>query len=245
MANLLVKEKSVVVPGETLAKGMDYLPGFGTYRKDEEIIAARLGVANVDGRAIKIIPLSGSYIPKKNDVIIGKVIDVTMNGWRIDTHSAYTAMLMLKDGSSDYIARGADLTSYYNLGDYMVCKITKVTTQKLVDLTMKGPGLRKLRGGRIIQVNPYKVPRIIGKQGSMVSMIKKATNCKIIVGQNGLIWLQGEPQEEMLAVETLKKIEAESHTPGLTEKIKKFLEEKTGKKIEETQDTQEFQEGSQ
>jgi len=223
MTEVLVKDKSVVVPGEELAKGMDYLPGFGTYRKDDRIIASRLGIMNVDGRALKIIPVSGSYIPKKNDVIIGEVIDVTMNGWRIDTDSAYTAMLMLKDGSSEYIARGADLTAYFNLGDYLVCKITKVTTQKLVDLTMKGPGLQKLAGGRIISVNPYKVPRIIGKQGSMVTLIKQATGCKVIVGQNGLIWLQGDPKKEVLAAKTIKKIEKESHHQGLTEKIKQWL----------------------
>jgi len=227
MAKLLIQDKSVVVPGEELAEGMDHLPGFGTYRKDDHILASRLGIVTIDGRALKIIPLTGSYIPKKNDVIIGKVIDVTMSGWRINTHSAYSAMLMLKDGSSDYIARGADLTTYYQLGDYMVCKIIKVTSQKLVDLTMKGPGLRKLAGGRIIQVNPFKVPRIIGKQGSMVTLIKQATNCKIIVGQNGLIWLQGAPSDEVLAVKTIKKIESESHRPGLTDQIQKYLGERT------------------
>jgi exosome complex component RRP4 len=228
MANLVVKDRSVVVPGEVLAEGMDYLPGFGTYRRDDKIMASRLGIMKVDGRALKIIPLTGSYIPKKNDTIIGRVIDVTMNGWRIDTNSAYTAMLMMKDGSSDYIARGADLTAYYQLEDYIVCKITKVTSQKLVDLTMKGPGLHKLKGGRLIKVNPYKVPRIIGKQGSMVTMVKQATGCKIIVGQNGIIWLQGEPKQEIIAVETLKKIENESHRNGLTEEIKKFLDQKAG-----------------
>jgi len=232
MTKVLVKEKSVLVPGEVLAEGMDNLPGFGTYRKDDKIMASRMGVVLVDNRAIKIIPLSGSYNPKTHDVIIGKVIDVTMNGWRINTNSAYSAMLMLKDGSSDYIARGADLTTYYNLGDYLVCKIISMTSQRLIDLTMKGPGLRKLKGGRIIKVNPYKVPRIIGKQGSMVTMIKQATNCQVIVGQNGLIWLSGSPEEEAVAFKAIRKIEKESHHKGLTENIKKFLEPLTKGKID-------------
>lgn len=226
MSNLLVQERSVVVPGEVLAEGMDYLPGNGTYRKDERILANKLGQMRLDGRALTITSLSGSYGPRTNDVIIGKVIDVTMSGWRVDTNSAYSAMLMMKDGSADFIQRGADLTQYYGLGDYMVCKIIKVTSQKLIDLTMKGPGLRKLKGGRIVKINPYKVPRVIGKQGSMVTMIKQATNCQIIVGQNGLIWVQGNPKEEALAIQTIKKIEKEAHTPGLTEKIKAFLGER-------------------
>ena len=161
---------------------------------------------------------------KTGDLIISKVIDVLMSGWRIDTNSAYSAMLSVKDASSSYIGRSADLTKYYDVGDYMVCQIIKVTSQNLVDVTMRGPGLKKLQGGRIISVPPNKVPRIIGKQGSMVSMIKQATNCRIIVGQNGIVWIQGdEPDQELLAVETINKIVKEAHKPGLTDEIAKFL----------------------
>ena len=91
---------------------------------------------------------------------------------------------------------------------------------------MKGPGLMKLKGGRIVRVNANKVPRIIGKQGSMVSMIKQSTNCRILVGQNGVVWVKGdEPSKELLAVQTIKKIECEAHIPGLTDNIKSFLEQ--------------------
>jgi exosome complex component RRP4 len=85
-------------------------------------------------------------------------------------------------------------------------------------------GLKKLYGGRILDINTHKVPRIIGKQGSMVSMIKEATGCKITVGQNGLIWISGSPAGEILAVNVIKKIESESHQSGLTDKIKDYLD---------------------
>ena len=228
MSNILVKDKEISVPGESLAVGMDILPGNGTYRDGEKIAANRLGLVMIEGRTIKLIPLSGRYIPKTGDTIICKVIDVGFNGWRLDTNSAYSAMLSMKDGTSDFIARGANLTQYYDLGDYIVCKIVNVTSQKLIDVTMKGPGLRKLKGGRIIEVDSNKVPRIIGKQGSMVIMIKEATKCNIVVGQNGLIWIDGEPFNELLAIQTIRKIEKESHTSGLTDKIKEYLE-KNGK----------------
>ena len=35
---LLAKDKNVVVPGQILAEGMDFLPSFGTYRKNDKII---------------------------------------------------------------------------------------------------------------------------------------------------------------------------------------------------------------
>ena len=230
MSKILVNDKEISVPGETLAVGMDVLPGAGTYRIGENIIANRLGLVMIEGRTLKLIPLSGRYIPKTGDTIICKVIDVSFSGWRLDTNSAYSAMLSMKDATSEFIQRGANLTQYYDLGDFIVCKIVNVTSQKLIDVTMKGPGLRKLKGGRIIEVVPNKVPRIIGKQGSMVIMIKDATQCNIVVGQNGLIWIDGEPLNELLAIQAIRKIAAESHLSGLTDKIKEFLE-KNGKKV--------------
>jgi exosome complex component RRP4 len=229
MGQLLVKEKEIAVPGDELAIGMDYLPGVYTYRDDDKIIALKLGIVNISGRAIKIIPLSGKYIPKKGDIIIGKIVDVSLFGWRIDTNCAYPAMLNVKDATSEYIAKGADLTKFFNFGDYIVTKIINVTSQKLIDLTMKGPGLRKLKNGRIIDINTNKVPRIIGKQGSMVSLIKKETGCNIIVGQNGLIWVSGNPKNEIIAINAINKIEKESHTEGLTDRIKAYLEKELKK----------------
>jgi exosome complex component RRP4 len=225
MSGLKVRDKDIVVPGEVLAEAMDYVPSQGTYRSGNRIIAQRLGILNLEGKVMKIIPLSGKYLPRKNDVIVCKIVEILIAGWRMETNSAYTAMLSMKDATSEYIARGADLTRYFGIGDYIVTKITNVTSQKLVDVTMRGPGLRKLRGGRIISVNTHKVPRIIGKQGTMISMVKQATDCRIIVGQNGLIWIQGEPKNELMAANIIEKIERESHTNGLTERIKKMLEE--------------------
>ncbi len=230
MSELVVKDKEIVTPGQILAVGMDFLPSRGTYRENENIRAGMLGLVSIEGKVLKIIPLSGRYLPKRGDTIIGKVIDITLNGWRCDIDSAYTAMLTLKDATSDFIQKGADLSHIYNLGDYIVAKIVQVTSQKLVDLSTKGPGLRKLKGGRIIKVNTHKVPRVIGKQGSMVSMIKKYTGTNIIVGQNGLIWINSDdPAKEAIAEQAIKIIERDSHISGLTDKIKEFLEKECGK----------------
>lgn len=221
---LLVKEKDVVVPGETLAEGMDYLPGAFTYRMNDRIVAKRLGLVDMEGRAIKLLPLSGPYLPRVEDNIIGKIYDITLNGWLLDTNSAYNAMLSIKD-TMRFIRKGEDLTRYFDVGDYIKARIVNVTSQNLIDVTMKEPGLTKLSGGRIIKINPHKVPRVIGKQGSMVTLIKDKTGCNISIGQNGIVWIKGEqPDAELRAAAAIKKIEAEAHTEGLTERMTKFLE---------------------
>ena len=224
MAQILKKNKDIVVPGEIIAKGMDFVAGNGTYRLDDKIISSLLGLVNIGTRVIKIIPLSGAYMPKKGDMIIAKVIDITISGWRIDFGSPYTAMLSLKEATNERVPKGGDLTKILNVDDYIVAKIINVTSQNLVDVTLRGPGLRKITEGFIIKVNPYKIPRIIGKQGSMINILKQKTNCKIIAGQNGWIWIKGKPEEEVILIKAIRKIELESHLEGLTDNIKNFIE---------------------
>ena len=225
MGDLLVKEKSVVVPGDILADGMDYLPGFNVFREGEKLIAKRLGLVNLSGRLVKILPLSGIYMPRRGDIIIGKVVSIGLSGWRVDFGWPYEANLSLKDASSDYIERTDDLTKYYDVNDYVVAQITNVSGSKIMDLTMKGPGLRKLSAGRLIYISPSKVPRVIGKGGSMINLIKDLTDSRISVGQNGIVWLVGtDAQKELIAVEAIQKIEDESHLSGLTDRVKEYIE---------------------
>jgi len=226
MSEILIKEKEIVIPGQDLAKGMDFLPGNGCYREGDFIVSASLGILSVSNRLIKIIPLTGKYDPKVNDVIIGQVKDMTLHGWFLDTNCAYDGMLSIRE-ADEFIDKGADLSKYYNFGEYVIAKVVHVNKVSNIDLSTKGPGLRKIKGGKIIEITPSKVPRVIGKQGSMVGLIKDNTNCKITVGQNGRIWIQGEnPESELLATQAIMMIENQSHVDGLTDKITKFLEGK-------------------
>lgn len=232
MSEILVKQRDIVIPGQALAKGMDCLPGENTYRDSETIYAGVLGLASISGRVIKLTPLSGPYIPRVGDKIIGRIKDIAMSGWRIQTNTAYNAMLNVKDATNRFIKRDEDLSQILGIGEYAIVQITKVTSQKLIDLTMKEHGLRKIHGGRIVEINSHKVPRVIGKKASMISLIREHTGCDITVGQNGLIWIKGTSEGELLAHEAIKLIEKKSHQEGLTDKIQTFLESKSGKKTQ-------------
>lgn len=224
----MVKSREVVVPGEVLCTGLDYLPSNGTFRRGEAIVASVLGIVRFKGRLVSIIPLAGGYLPMVGDVIVGRVMDILMTGWRLDINSAYSAVLSIVN-TTGYIRKGEDLTKYYKLGDYIVTRIIQVTSQNLIDVTMKGDGFRHLENGRVIKVSPNKVPRIIGKAGSMVEQIKKLTGCEVVIGQNGLVWLQGHPRNELVVVAVIRKIEAEAHTSGLSKRVTEFLNERMAK----------------
>ncbi len=227
MSAILIHERDIVIPGEALAEGIDYLPGDNTYREDDKIYSKVLGLASIQGRVLKITALTGPYVPKIGDKIIGKVYDITMSGWRVETGTPYSAMLNVKDATSRFIRKEEDLSKIIGIGEYIIAIIINVTSQRLIDLTMREPGLQNISGGRIIKINCQKVPRVIGKQGSMISLIKQHTNCEITVGQNGLIWLKGTPEGEALAEKAIRFIEEKSHQEGLTERIQKFLVDRT------------------
>jgi len=229
MSNIVIKERDIVIPGEVLAEGMDYLPGDNTYREQDKIYSKVVGLVSISGRVVKITPLSGPYVPKVGDKIIGKVIDITFSGWRVDTGTAYSAMLNVKEATTRFIKKEENLSEIIAIGEYVVAKIVNVTSQNLIDLTMREPGLYNIAGGRIIKINSQKVPRVIGKQGSMIQLIKENTGCEITVGQNGLVWLKGTPEGELLAEKAIHLIEEKAHTEGLTERMQKFLTEQKSK----------------
>ncbi len=219
------ENKSLVVPGEELVSGMDFIPSSGTFREKEGIYASQLGILEVSGRLVKVIPLNGRYQPKVGDIVIGRIVNVIYNGWIVDIGYAYEVNLPIK-GVSEFVERGANLARYYDIGDIVMTKVVTVSKAG-TDVTTKGPGLRKLKGGMLINVAPPKVPRIIGKQGSMINMVKEKTDCRISVGQNGWVWIQcDDPKKELLAAGAIIEIEKHAHLSGLTERMARFLEEK-------------------
>ena len=114
-----------------------------------------------------------------------------------------------------------DITRYYDVGDVIYAKVLNVAKSRSITLTMNDYRAKKLTGGMTLNITPSKVPRLIGRQGSMIELIKKNTGCQIVVGQNGVVWVKGENTAK--AIEVIRIIENDAHTVGLTDKITKFL----------------------
>jgi len=222
-SELLVKERQLVLPGEKLAIGLDYLPSAGVYRVNNELRSKLLGLVKLKDKFIGVIPLAGVYVPKPGDGIIGSIDDLQTTFWVVDINSPYDAILPLSEAVEEYVdLNKTDISVYYDIGDIIYARVLSVSRSKSVQLTMNDFRAKKLIGGRILTITPSKVPRLIGKEGSMIELIKKHTGCNIIVGQNGVIWLKGE--KEGLAAKAILVIERESHTLGLTDRISELLE---------------------
>ena len=89
------QSRTIVVPGEVISSGEDFLPGEGARREGEDIVASRYGLAEKVGRVVKIIPFSGAFIPRRNNVVIGRVSDIVHSGWIIDIDYASNGFLPL------------------------------------------------------------------------------------------------------------------------------------------------------
>ena len=196
-------ERKLVIPGETIVSGDDYLPGDFTRKEGDDIIATRYGLAETSGRVVKIIPVSGVFEPRRGNTIIGRVADINFSGWSIEIGGPYSAFLPLAE-CPRFINRN-NIEEFANVGDVVNAKIWSVKRGS-VDLTLKSRGLGVLEGGRIIRINPHKVPRVIGKEGSMINLIKDSTKTEINVGQNGFIWLKGELEGEKKAEDAINLI---------------------------------------
>jgi exosome complex component RRP4 len=214
-------ERKVVIPGEKIIESMDYLPGRNCFRDGNSIYSKRIGVVYYRGRVIDVVPLSGKYIPEVGDMVIGIVEEIQYSGWIVDINSPYKAFLPLSGVRGFIDPSKTDLSRIYGIGDVIYAKVFDVTPLKDVKISMKDLGTRKFENGRIIKVSPVKVPRIIGKQGSMINLIKEKTGCRISVGQNGVIWIHGE--KENLAAKAIFEIEKNSQVSGLTDYISKLL----------------------
>ena len=220
------EKRKIVIPGEVIVSKKEYLPGEGTRREGNNIVANRFGLADISGRLVRVIPLSGAYIPRVGNIVIGIIRDVTFNGWIVDVKAPYAAFLSLSEVSK-YI-RG-DLTEYYDIGDMVACKVINVK-HRSIELTVKGRGLGRLEEGMIIHINSNKVPRVIGREGSMIRLIKEETDCEIVVGQNGVVWIRGSKIEnELKAKEAIMFVVSRSYIDGLTEKVKEWFEKQKGK----------------
>ena len=122
------KKRKVVIPGEVIIKGEDYLPGEGARRDGENVVASRFGLAEEAGRVIKVIAITGAFIPRRNNVVLGRVTNITFNGWVVDIDSASSGFLPI-DESPRFINKN-EMDQFLAIGDVVAAKIWSKFSRK-------------------------------------------------------------------------------------------------------------------
>jgi len=218
------ENRQIVTPGDLLAEG-NYVAGNNTYKEGFKIYASRLGLVEYEGRNVQVVALNSVYIPSVGDQVIGKIEDININAWIVNINSPYKAILRANEAlNKPFRQQKDDLTRFLDVGDLILAKV--IAFDRTIDpiLTIREPGLGKITQGQIVKVSPAKIPRIIGRKASMINMLKRETECKITVGQNGIILISGpSPDNERLAILAIEKIAQEAHTSGLTDRIAEMI----------------------
>jgi len=213
-------DRDVVVPGDLLSENPRD-SGEGTYVKDDKVYSLLYGLANRRRDKIRVIPLAGKYTPSTGDIVIGIISDITFSNWIVNINSPYEGLLHI----SEYPKRieTTEMPKYLSMGSSIMARVKDVDSTMKVELTLNDKRLGSLKKGRVIEISPSRVPRLIGKGGSMINMLKKELDCNIFVGQNGRIWVNGRDEDMDLALKIIHIIETEAHTSGLTDRISEFL----------------------
>lgn len=215
------EKREIVIPSQLLGDVKDKKAGRGTFIIDGKIYSERLGVLSSKSDYINIVPLKGRYDPVEGDFVIGTVEEALSSSWLVDINAPSPALLHVNE--VPWEVEFGETEKYLNHGDSIMAKILQVDVLKKIQITLNDRNLYKIKGGHIIYVEPSKVPRIIGKKGSMIALLKKYTRCRIFVGQNGRIWIDGDYDGITKVLNTIKKIEDEALSYGLTNRIETFL----------------------
>ena len=210
--------KKIVIPGDIVTEERKRL-GIHVFVENGKIYSDCLGITNTESETASVIPLEGKYIPYSGDLIVGIVKSEKHSVYEVDINSIYSSY-MSKREIRETLKVGAILSA-------KVDSVNEVNEASISDI-------RIFYGGEIVEVSPVKVPRLIGKNGSMLNVLKSGTQSSLLIGRNGRVWAKNG-NIELLKI-AIKKIEAEAHLGNLTNKMEEFMKTNQSAKSEKKKD---------
>ncbi|MFY9717539.1 MAG: exosome complex RNA-binding protein Rrp4 [Thermoplasmata archaeon] len=214
------EERKLVLPGEEIP-GRGLKPGPGTYRVGGKLYASLLGLVSERPPFVQVIPLSGRYLPKAGDVVIGTVTDVQTTFWLLDIGAPRWAPLHMS--GAPWKVEIGDTARFLGVGDSVVVQVENLEATGRIGVTMQGDGLGKLEGGTIVRISPARIPRLVGRGGSMIQTITRQTGANVAIGQNGRVWVDGTPEAIRRVTDVLRMIEENGQRSGLTNRVESYL----------------------
>ena len=218
-------KKRYVLPGDFITTAPLRLHG-NVVLEGKRIISTAIGLSDISTDSARVISLTGVYIPKIDDLVIGTITSVSGNSWFADINSCYQGMLLGQDvfGRGSYPTT-SEMKDRLDKGDIIYARIANSDRQREPLISIADKNLGKIDSGELIKISPTKIPRLIGKHGSMIQTIEASTNATITVGQNGLIVVSCDETHGLLkALAAIRMVDEQAHIVDLTDKVKKMLE---------------------
>ena len=218
-------KKRHVLPGDFITTAPLRLQN-NVVLEGKRIISTTIGLSDVSDDSVRVISLTGVYLPKIDDMVIGIIQYIHGNSWFADINSCYQGMLLGQDvfGRGSYPTK-SEMEERLSKGDIIFAKIANSDRQREPLISIADQSLGKIDSGELVKISPAKIPRLIGKHGSMIQTIEGSTNATITVGQNGLIVVSCDETNGLLkALAAIRMVDEQAHLVNLTDKVKKMLE---------------------
>jgi len=218
-------KKRHVLPGDFITTAPLRLQN-NVVLEGKRIISTTIGLSDVSDDSVRVISLTSVYLPKIDDLVIGTIQYIHGNSWFADINSCYQGMLLGQDvfGRGSYPTK-SEMEERLSKGDIIFAKIANSDRQREPLISIADQSLGKIDSGELIKISPAKIPRLIGKHGSMIQSIEGSTNATITVGQNGLIVVSCDETNGLLkALAAIRMVDEQAHLVNLTDKVKKMLE---------------------
>ncbi|MHA7734825.1 exosome complex RNA-binding protein Rrp4 [Nitrosopumilus sp. S6] len=223
----MADKRKYVIPGDVVTTG-PFRPEQNVILDGNKIISTTIGISEIYDDSVRVIPLTGKYIPKINDLVIGKVNSHTSLSWELDINSCYVGFLPAQDVfGRDFSAHADELATKLRTGDLVAARIANFDRTRDPLVSISDRDLGKIDSGVLMEISPSKVPRLIGKKGSMIQMIEEATDAAITIGQNGWVVVSCESPEGLLkAKKAIQMVNEQAHVANLTDQVKEMLDKK-------------------
>ena len=218
------EKRKRVIPGDVITTG-SYRADQNTVLDGRLIVATAVGVSEIVDDTVRVIPLTGKYMPRIDDMVVGKVTSHTSLAWELDINSCYVGFLPATDVfGRDFSARSDELSTRLKRGDLVAARIANSDRSRDPLLTIADRDLGKIDSGELVEVSASKIPRLIGKRGTMIQMIETQTDSLITVGQNGWVVVTCDnPNGLLKAKQAITMVDRMAHVSNLTDKVRAML----------------------
>ncbi|KAK9139558.1 hypothetical protein Scep_009239 [Stephania cephalantha] len=187
-------DHSIVAVADTISVNHEdgFLKGHGTFELGGEVVATVCGVVERVNKLVYVRALRPRYQAERGDIIVGRVVEIVPERWKVEINFSQDAVLMLSSmNMPDGIQRRRTANDELNMRTIfeendIICAEVRDTFQQdgTLHLQARSRKYGKLEKGQLLTVSPYLV-----KRSKQHFHHLEEFGIDLILGSNGYIWI--------------------------------------------------------
>jgi exosome complex component RRP4 len=203
-------EQRLVTPGMVIGPSAGKRAGSGIVTAEESMIATQLGWLREQNNTVSIDPINAAYMPRSGDLVVATVAEVRNNLWFMNINGAFQGLLPMS--LAPWKVEFGAARQHMDVGNVVLARVQEVDECHNVVLTMKGVGLRRLNQGTVESIPVQHIDRVRGDNNSLLQRMREACDCRIMVGENGRVWIDGDADGIAWARMALQMVAEHGHS---------------------------------